>query len=478
MLLNRYIFGNETAEDENPAILDAYFVEKDEFIDFYDENFSFRVVRGKKGVGKSALICHAAYVLNNNEDNLVVSLKGSDFAHGGRFSSVTANEFLYEWEQRICTLINIELGKRVGFAASDDTITLVEQSEIAGFKGRNLVGALLDRFSIKLKNISYEKKLFENHRALAERYLNRKKDITVWLFVDDIDATFSRRPEECLKISTFFSACRNMVSSVKNLRIRCSVRDDVWASIFGTDESLDKCVQYISDIMWSLEDMRTLFAYRALACISQTTSKPEKPKSRAQKNKILRLIFPDTYIWRGKPQDSIQVIHNYAAARPRWALQLCRMAVAAELKNGRTPEQISLPMIENIINSYGELRLQQVVAEHIHQCPNIKDLLLTFARKGSLFTTDKLLKTINKAREIIDITLPPNEHPDDMSIAHFLFMIEFISGVEKKPGSTREMIFRYNQKPYLLMSATNYDEGLDWRVHPAYWGALHISGLT
>lgn len=76
----------------------------------------------------------------------------------------------------------------------------------------------------------------------------------------------------------------------------------------------------------------------------------------------------------------------------------------------------------------------------------------------------------------VDIQMLENKEVTPLNIAHFLFMIGFINAVEKKPGNHRENIYRYTQKPYLLDSLSNLDEGLKWRIHPAYCGTLHIYG--
>lgn len=50
------IFGNEAGEDEDPKILEQYFVITNKFDKFLDFERKISVVNAKKGMGKSALL--------------------------------------------------------------------------------------------------------------------------------------------------------------------------------------------------------------------------------------------------------------------------------------------------------------------------------------------------------------------------------------------------------------------------------------
>lgn len=291
------ILGNEAAEDENPDFLQSYFVEKEEFNGLINDDVTFQIIKGKKGVGKSACLCRVSYVKTHEKNTLIVDLKGSDLYSGGNFECKTANEYIFEWEQRICNLVNLELGKKIGFGFSDDAISMVEQAEISGFKSRNLVGSLIDRMNIKIAGLDYKQKSVINDRKLLERYVEANNNVKVWVIVDDIDSTFIRNDDEILRLSTFFSACRGISRFIKDLNVRCSVRDDVWTTIYGCDESLDKCLQYIANISWSFDDMRTMFAFRIHAYLVRKGRTLLKPRSNTKKRALISIYFPALYPW-------------------------------------------------------------------------------------------------------------------------------------------------------------------------------------
>ncbi|MBI5280816.1 MAG: hypothetical protein HY858_03970 [Candidatus Solibacter usitatus] len=133
-LLAQDLFGNEAGEDEVPEVLESYFVDQVAFKPFYTEGNRFHIIRSRKGMGKSALL---RKVLLDEEkrspDAIVVYLKGSDLIALQPMDAKTAHEHVFSWQQRICSRINLEIGRRIKLAIADDSITLVESAELAGW---------------------------------------------------------------------------------------------------------------------------------------------------------------------------------------------------------------------------------------------------------------------------------------------------------------------------------------------------------
>ena len=95
-------------------------------------------------------------------------------------------------------------------------MALVEYSEIQGFKGRNIVGALIDRMNKKLGPISLSASVPQNARSLLQNYMEKETDRKVWLLVDDLDATFTGSVDETLRLSTFFLHADNCLIPSKD----------------------------------------------------------------------------------------------------------------------------------------------------------------------------------------------------------------------------------------------------------------------
>ena len=144
------IFGNEAGEDEDPKVLEKYFVTTPKFNKFFDFDRKISVVNAKKGMGKSALLMTFNQKLVENNQKFIIKETGNNLLGLGDFSSTDPSYLENYWKQVICQRINIEIGSKIDFALNDTTISLVEAAEINGFKSKNLLSALLDRLEIKL----------------------------------------------------------------------------------------------------------------------------------------------------------------------------------------------------------------------------------------------------------------------------------------------------------------------------------------
>jgi hypothetical protein len=197
---------------------------------------------------------------------LIIKCRGADLARTKFNLSTTlqsANEFIRDWMTRICTLVNRSLATRINLALDDDSITLVETAELEGYKSRNLIGCLLDRFQSMLERGGPTKLKAKDEIELLKRVKDRK----VWILIDDLDATYQSTPAESLALATFFSACRYIMQDMKGIVIRVTMRTDVWAMIRRDDEALDKTEQYVREILWSQRDFLRLLALRVEASL-------------------------------------------------------------------------------------------------------------------------------------------------------------------------------------------------------------------
>jgi len=191
-LINPDLFGNDAGEDEHPEVLNSYFLEKQEFQPFFNLDRKLAIVRSRKGMGKSALLREAMYRRQlADEGELLLYVKASDLIAIQEIDSSSPATLVHGWQQRMCSRINLELGATLRFAVSDDATTLVEGAELNGFRGRNLVGSLLDRLRVKAAGFELSRQRVEqgDSQALLRRF-QENKEIRVWIYIDDVDATF------------------------------------------------------------------------------------------------------------------------------------------------------------------------------------------------------------------------------------------------------------------------------------------------
>lgn len=495
-ILKHLDFGNEAGDDVSPEELVEYFVEQDAFLKFLDPKKRLLVATARKGVGKSALLKWSAYKLSRKDpDALVISVRGADLVRSrfGLTSELkTANDYTRDWMIRLCALINRQLALKLDVALTDDKITLIETAELEGYKQRNLVGCLLDRLQTLLdKGRTITKQPVKNEIEI----LKRVKDRSVWILIDDLDATYQNTDAESLSLATFFSACRYLVQDFKGFYIRASVRTDVWALIRRYDEALDKMTQYVSEILWKQKDFLSLLSLRIQASLNQSgASLPPRHRYETPdeyNERILESAFVGKMQWGDSRRqtsemqptlsaprtvDSYKIIYTLSYERPRWAIQLCKLAQEAALR--KHSGRITKDSIDEVWGEYGAKRIEDLVAEHKHQCPQVNELLNAFRgaqrlmERGELFTWIK-----NRVSQHLDVTIEgkPTRSPRD--IARFLYRIGFIVARSENPDGEYEH-YRFDQMPDFLLARTDDDFSVKWEIHPCYRQALDIQKLN
>jgi len=295
-LISRELFGNEAGEDELPVLLNSYFVEKGEFSAFYDRMNLFQVVKSKKGVGKSTLLKKTLFLKENESENFLCAyLKGADIEPFCNFAEVNPNKYINTWQQAICSITNYLLGSKLNLSWGGDELDIISESELMGFRKRNLFNTLLKRYEVQIQKSFIKVKDEKNtNNFQVLKNFNEQKELKIWLFIDDIDATFINNEKNKLILSTFFSACRKVTTDITGLYIRTSIRTDVWTIISNHDEALDKCEQYIMDLSWNLHDFNYIMRKKIKSYFVRNYNRNEHYKNYSldgDARELLGLIF-------------------------------------------------------------------------------------------------------------------------------------------------------------------------------------------
>ncbi len=480
-LLEHIDFGNEAGDDTEPEELNRYFIVQRLFKQFLSPRKKILVATGKKGIGKSALLQWTNYNLEQTDkDAIIVKARGADLTRS-KFKLTdpleTPNDYIRDWMVRICGIVNRALAIQLDVALTDDEISLVECAEIEGYKSRNLVGCLIDRFSKLLGKLQPQKTKTCNEIELLKRANNRK----LWILIDDLDATFQMTQSASLELSTFFSACRYLTQDLKDIHFRITMRTDVWSVIRLFDESLDKMEQYVDDIFWSQADFRKLLSKRIeseLEVINPDQHRIYHNKdffSEEEKEEhLIKEIFVPKMEWAKKNIHTYKVLYTLSYERPRWAIQLCKLAQDRAIQ--RQSQHINRSHINDIWGEYGKKRIADLVAEHKHQCSEIEELLHGFRGSERLLPRDQLFKTIkNRIANHIEPTIEGKSTRNPREIARFLFRIGFI--IAKSESETGYEHYSFDQMPDFLSSRTDDDFGVSWEIHPCYREALDIKKL-
>ena len=480
MLLRKFDFGNEAGDDATEEELASYFVEKYDFSKYTDPKKRLLITTAKKGMGKSALIKRLHHVIKKeNRKSLTIRCRGSDLSRSSfklRENPETPNEYIRDWTIRICTLINREIAKTINFATTNDEISIVESAEIDGYKEKNLIRCLIDRFGGILGK--YCPKTMEPNNP--HEALKRLQFENVYLLIDDLDATFQNTKTELLSLSTFFSACRYLTQDMKGISFRATMRSDVWPIIRRFDESLDKLEQYINELKWTSDEFRTLLFKRILSQIEENSFKAPEKKSNessdAYECRVLDLLFSKEMMWGKKYVKSYSIIYTLSYGRPRWAIQLCKSAQISANKMGRNV--ITKEDIDSVWGEYGKKRIADLVAEHKHQCDRIEEVVTAFRGENRLFTRDELTLVINnKILNHLPLWIDSKKPGSPLDVASFLYRIGFlVARSEEKDGHYEH--YHFDDMPDFLSSRTDNDFNVKWEVHPCYREALDIRKIN
>jgi len=475
------LFGNDAGEDEIPDVLASYFVNQDSFEPFLNRKNRLSIVRSRKGMGKSALISRFGYDLDNDEKHqIVIRVTGSQVM-GISMPENYDNIYLKNyWVRVLCARINFEIGKSIGFAFSDQSMAMVENAEIAGFRDKNIVSALISRISSSKIPIEITQPEIKNHESLLQRAMEQEKDREVWLLVDDIDSTYVNNEQQQALVSNFFSAARSIVRDIRKVNLRATIRTDVWTN-FTQNEDLDKSEQYIIDLNWTANELETILSKKILSFIERNKlhdSTTENLDYAKDSGKILELIFKRRMQWGSSAVRPFRPIQILSSGRPRWMSQLCRLSGSEASK--RKQDLIGIQEINYILKRYTRYRLDDIYKEHNHQFSDLKNLIETFANKKARYSTSELLGEIlnNYCNRIGSANIPeidgsPYSRP--VELAHFLFKIGFIAARKSHKNRTELAEFvRHEERPELLTDSRNLDDNHEWEVYPSYRNALGI----
>lgn len=467
-LTDHRLFGNDAGDDEDLALLNHYFLERPEFRRFYDSTNTFRVVRARKGTGKSTLLRRTVSLGQESLPNdLFVTCTGSEITPDFSIASNAANPVL-AWQKANCGRVNREIGSRIKWAFDDTSIMLVEAAEIDSFRGRNFISALADRLLGKLTlgpaGLERTKPLIGNEIQLL-RKASQNETESVWLVVDDIDATFKNNAGNRAYLAAFFSACRDLAQKVNGLVIRAAVRTDVWTLLRASDEALDKCDQYVFNLRWSLDEVGYILLSKADAYFHLI--KPElfpnpSKNEEVRKEQAFLKIFPHRYPWGRDDQIPPQkYLAFYSQGRPRWTAKLCRAAADKSIRRGHLKVEES--DVKSVLAAFSAQRRLDLVGEHNFEYPDFNGLLQVFSGWKKKFTTQEMLSRIS-ADHIRKATVGEVDPKmkDAVNLAHLLFRSGAIGAVSA--GKGRPEHFEYEDRPTLLASRANLDEGNDWEI--------------
>lgn len=474
-------FGSDSADAEKAEELNHYFVEFPEYDRFISADEEFLIARARKGVGKSALLKQAGFKKREEASVHVIEASGADVGKFFKPQAQNANSHINAWQEAVASCILEALSRSI-----DTPKTTVELAILRKFSqynpSKNLLKTLFSKGQSAFPGVGSLDLSAFTALALLEHFLEDVgKNTGVWFLVDDIDGTFRNNEEEKLQISSFFTSIRMLAQKHAKLTVRASVRKDVWTTLRAFDEALDKCQQNLVDIEWSRSGTLSILSNRVRNSLRKKTNDFEgfspvmlsAMESRAKQNnmEILKLVFPSHFPWGRGHALSYHVIHVLSGGRPRWALQLCKLASrqAKKTSYGKV-DQIKLGFITQELPDYSRSRLQDVIIEFRHQCPTIESLVYSFDNRQMKYSTEEILSFIsNQLLAYVDIRIDGRDGIQAYDVAAFLFRIGFITGINKEDPTSH---YRFEEMPHFFRALPADHSYVTWEVSPAFRAAL------
>ncbi len=472
------LFGNDAAEDESPDVFESYFMRRDEVDDFQDSGKQIQFLRAYRGEGKSAIIRH---VYEAKQNAGIWAVKATGAAISPTVETDDPNVWNRQWQRSILNLVACEVGSKIGVAWSDDAMALVEEAELSGFRQKSLVSSVFSRLNIsglpELKTPSSK-----NQVARLSRYMEGKE--AIWVFVDDIDEDFRNTETFRARISAFFSACRQLSNTIPNVVVRTSIRPNVWRILRAHSESLSKTDQYAVDLRWDTPSIQSMLARRIEGYLRRKgridiIDRFAKQRGAVRENSLCELVFDSPMEWgfnvqRQKPilRDATIVLSTLCRQRPRWLIELCRLAT----KNRRQKDRrVSISDLTSVLGEFGRERVEDLAAEYRSECPQVQEIINAFSGTQEDFTTDQLMSTI-KSRVLSGLNVRFASRggvSKPTPVAAFLYEIGFLTARSENADGTYTH-YAFAQNPELLHNRTNIDHGLSWEIHPVFRQVLGL----
>lgn len=480
------LFGHEDAGKEDDSRLTSYYYKTVQYEEVMSD-IGLQIVMGEKGTGKSALL-KMAYIECENLDIVPIWIRLDDLSE--LYSDILANENLYSmktlWKKAISKIIIMNLISNMNFIQGADCEKAMQWAYDYGYKEKDFIvrSAQLVK-PIYKQYISLEADEVCGEHHMLKRFIEKKQ---IRLFLDDFDLDWQGKAADIRRIKSLLLSLSDMTSDMKGLSARIALRTDVY-EMMRTQEFSDKFESSLIKCQWNNQEIMITLAKRICTYFSEQfdeTILEDQDNLQYNIAKYLDWIFVpkfdrSTRVWANAPTH--RVIYSLIRRKPRDMVKLCYSAADEAYKKKK--KIIDASCFLSILETYSRERLRDLVNEYRNQMPQIDKLLMLMAPTRSemqsklveryVYETKDLYEKIKNIQNNLTINIyqPDKENmiiADFHQIAHFLYMIGFITGRKRNLSGKIDRVY-YDESPYLLDTNVG-DRGYSWEIHPAYRGAL------
>jgi hypothetical protein len=482
--LEKY-FPSGTAEGEK-SILARVFVPIDEYVDLITPpEGSPRILVGKKGSGKSALIEHSILVLGEAKVPTLL-IKPMDVDQSTAREGGSVGELTHVAYKSLMSAIASRLGaSKSGFVSGADEVLYREalatgdaEPDVVSKMAR-LLPKLAKSFELPdlsaLMQASSSSTVTRLQRALSEAL--SKSGRSFYLFIDDTDQFAApNRNGHLNRIWAFILAAREICARIPEIRCVVSIREEVWRRLRterdGQRDQTDHFVSLTRQLTSNRTHLKNIIEQRlklALLDIGAQSSDPWEAFFSGSAPKMPQSSelssWSDLIVLRSRerPRDAVQLINA-----------CCQKAIEQHL------DKITDDLFAVVMKKFSTERVSLLSQEVGDECQQLEEVIRSFSDlefdagsfKASAEVIRKHIESLGSRFSVLLFGNPLNlrKRGDSLKLWDFLYDLGVlharISDVREKDGYRH--VFPKDDPNLLTTARWNDVQATTWEINPAY----------
>ncbi|MCK9876472.1 hypothetical protein MXD59_11925 [Frankia sp. Ag45/Mut15] len=440
--LARLSFGAAAAERDVRRGLDAYFIESSAYTQMSSGIKTILVAN--RGAGKSAIFKTIAH-RQRDAGGLVIELAPEDYSYEFLSSAMTREldgawaklgAYATAWKYLLLVLIMKEVTRRHGrlrrgaesqiYTYLRDNHAGMSESPFDSFVSylRRIESVKVGRFEagIRTRELQHLYKLHEiDHLVAPLIRLCERSRVTV--LVDELDRGWDSSEDAQAFVAGLFQACMTINDLSPSLRIRMSLRQELYDSIPAIYDDAQKFRDLIEVVTWDEEGLWQLIAGRIRHTVADCHTRD------------------DDACWKAaftRPAWSFRHMVDRSLGRPREIIQFCSHALDhARAHSARPSVRITPRDILAVEPTYSAERTRDIAAEYRFGSPGLLGVFQTFRAGPEVWSRAELeLFLLDMATGSVGLTPEARQWIDSRepeTILELLWNVGFLTAADPAP---------------------------------------------
>lgn len=440
-----------------------------------------KIIVGKKGTGKSALVNYLEQKLK--EQNIpVLLLKPSEIEIN--FDDPSIGSLTRISKQALIKSIGMQIAKnQKKFLIEKDQAILNELARTEGIISDDLVQdtlKILKTFGQTVAGLDFSKfagrfyMLKPEEIKRAVQGVLSDKDKIFYLIIDDTDQIATMSDSHHLnRIWSFLLATRDIMSELPNIKCFITLRLEIWNRLYKDDSGQRDQRDHFRGAIYTIdsteEDIKRIIAKRMILAAQKLNIRFDK--------KEYSPFFEKSFVEIPSSNHEKRYWSDYISKRarhPRDAIQLIGQLIENAIDQGNS--KINDTHLRNIYKQYAKERVDDVVGEIDKECIPISQIIDTFAdcpfEKGFSINSDNLKTFIKTIPTRFNVNLFGDTLQEDersiFKLWEYLFEIGFLGA--RVSDSTKPEGYNHLEKSDVKIKKENWYflQKILWEIHPSF----------